>query len=207
MRVFFPATLSLVLSLALVGCNGGKNGPVEGVPDVIEEQATGADATAAGTGEGTDSVPVVLTPELIEERVNAAAASLTTGQESDATQALSVLQELSVEAPDLAEIPYNMGVAHEILGNNTEARKRYLRATDIDPGLGEAWLNLGALAEREGDLNRALQAIKLPGCVVVGQGAGAQVPNRHHGHTRQNGKCGKKTNQPREDQCHGSAFG
>ena len=67
--------------------------------------------------------------------------------------------------------------------------------------------DMGDIVRIAHDLNRALQAIKLPGCVVVGQGAGAQVPNRHHGHTRQNGKCGKKTNQPREDQCHGSAFG
>ncbi len=155
---FLPVVLSLLLA-----CNGGRNNNVEGVPDTISEQSAGSVGAAAGA-DGTDpsatSAAVELTPEMIEAKVSEAAAWLTTGQVEQASAALALLKELSVEAPDLAEIAYNMGVAHEILGDDTEARKRYLRATDIDPTLGEAWLNLGALAEREGDLNRALQAYR-----------------------------------------------
>ena len=158
-RYMIPAVLSLLLA-----CNGGKNNDVEGVPDAIAEQAGDGVASIDGTDSdgSAASSPVVeeLTPEMIEARVNEAAAWLTTRQPEQASTALATLKELSVEAPDLAEIPYNMGVAYEILGDDTEARKRYLRATDIDPTLGEAWLNLGALAEREGDLNRALQAYR-----------------------------------------------
>jgi tetratricopeptide (TPR) repeat protein len=159
--MIFPAVLGLLLA-----CNGGRNNTVEGVPDIVaaEAGATEADGAAAGVaGEGSMAeAPVVieLTPEMIEARVNEAAAWLTTGQVDQATSALDALKTLSVEAPDLAEIPYNMGIAYEILGNENEARKRYLRATDIDPSLGEAWLNLGALAERDNDLNRALQAYR-----------------------------------------------
>jgi tetratricopeptide (TPR) repeat protein len=152
--VFLPAVLSLLLA-----CNGGKNNSIEGVPDVVSEQTPGS--TGAAEGATTAPAPVYeMTPEMIDARVSEAAAWLTTGQPDQANSAITALKELSVEAPDLAEIPYNMGVAYEILGDDTEARKRYLRATDIDPSLGEAWLNLGALAERGGDLNRALQAYR-----------------------------------------------
>jgi tetratricopeptide (TPR) repeat protein len=161
-HMIFPAVLGL-----LVACNGGKDNTVEGVPDIVaaESGSAAADAVTADgvVGEGSaEAAPafIELTPEMIEARVNEAAAWLTTGQTDQASSALDALKELSVEAPDLAEIPYNMGIAYEILGNENEARKRYLRATDIDPSLGEAWLNLGALAERDNDLNRALQAYR-----------------------------------------------
>ena len=154
--VFLPVVLSL-----LIACNGGKNNGVEGIPDVVSEQTPGSVGAAEGVEPATTAAPVFeMTPEMIDARVSEAAAWLTTRQQEQAVSALSVLKELSVEAPDLAEIPYNMGVAHEILGDDNEARKSYLRATDIDPTLGEAWLNLGAIAEREGELERALQAYK-----------------------------------------------
>ena len=154
--VFLPVALSL-----LIACNGGKNNGVEGIPDVVSAQTPGSTGAAEGADPATAAAPVFeMTPEMIDARVSEAAAWLTTRQQDQAVSALSVLKELSVEAPNLAEIPYNMGVAHEILGDDNEARKRYLRATDIDPTLGEAWLNLGAIAEREGELDRALQAYK-----------------------------------------------
>jgi tetratricopeptide (TPR) repeat protein len=50
-----------------------------------------------------------------------------------------------------------MGLAYHQLGDALNARKYYLRATAIDPALGAAWLNLGALSERGGQNRRALQ--------------------------------------------------
>jgi tetratricopeptide (TPR) repeat protein len=61
------------------------------------------------------------------------------------------------EAPDSAPLRFNIGLAYEGIGDPAGARKAYLRATDVDPKLAEAWLNLGAMAEREGDHARALQ--------------------------------------------------
>lgn len=127
--------------LALVGaaCGGNKQ-PVSSDP--VQASSTGADAV------------VVLT---VDERVARAAAMLTTGNPSDATAAIAELQPLLIEAPDRADIPYNLGLAHHQLEDGLNARKYYLRSTAIDPSLGSAWLNLGALSEQGGQYRRALQ--------------------------------------------------
>jgi tetratricopeptide (TPR) repeat protein len=92
-----------------------------------------------------------------DERVARAAALLTTNREADAQAALADLQPLLVAEPDRADIPFNMGLAYHQLGDGLNARKYYLRATAIEPSLGAAWLNLGALSEQGGQYRRALQ--------------------------------------------------
>ena len=145
---FAPA---LIISLVLMGCP--KQPADSPVPDAAAQpELVDQDIEAA------PAAPEELTADELEERVNEAVAWLTTGQPEQAQQALAVLEELAIALPDLVEIPYNMGVAYEILGQEESARKRYLRATDVDPSLGEAWLNLGAISERSGDLDRALSA-------------------------------------------------
>ena len=93
----------------------------------------------------------------VDERVARAAALLTTKKEADAQAALDDLQPLLVAEPDRSDIPFNMGLAYHQLGDGLNARKYYLRATAIEPSLGAAWLNLGALAEQGGQYRRALQ--------------------------------------------------
>jgi tetratricopeptide (TPR) repeat protein len=142
-----------VLSLVLLGCP-----PKQPVATDLPDAA--AAASAETPPEQLVAEPEPLTEDEIHQQVNEAVSWLTTGQPELARQALERLTQLSAEAPELAEIPYNQGVAYQILGDNEMARKRYLRASDIDPTLGAAWLNLGAIAEREGDLSRALQAYR-----------------------------------------------
>ena len=150
---WMPAAL---LSLALMGCppkTPESTGP--DIPDPsVQTDPTGAEQPAV------PAAPQPLTADEIQAQVNEAIALLTTNNPDQARAALKRLDELASEAPDMAEIAYNQGVAYEILGDTEQARKRYLRATDIDPSLGNAWLNLGAIAERNGDLSRALQAYR-----------------------------------------------
>lgn len=85
-----------------------------------------------------------------------AVAMLTTGDEGRARTALETLKPLASQYPDLAEIPYNIGVAHKILKDDTEARRSWLRATEVDPTFAKAWLNLGALSAQRGQFEAAL---------------------------------------------------
>lgn len=140
----------LLLGLA-VAC-----GPKAPPPPAAEPQAT----------DGSTSVEngAVAEPEWSNERrdeqVNAALSLLITGRPDDARRALDMLAPVAQKEPDLAEVPYNEGVAWLIVGDLEQARKRFLRATDIDPSLAEAWLNLGAMSEEVGEHDRALQSYR-----------------------------------------------
>jgi len=95
-----------------------------------------------------------------DEQMGASLSLLATGQVDDAKRALEMLGEVGQQEPDLAEVPYNQGVAWLVIGDEAQARKRFLRATDIDPSMAEAWQNLGALSEAAGQLDRALQSYR-----------------------------------------------
>lgn len=152
----------IVLSVALAwGC--GKKTPPESAggeaPDATEAPASSGVTGTTGTTEpaaGADPWDGEGKERGLRRRLDNAAALLTTGEEKDARRSLEQLQQLDQDAPDTAEVHYNMGVAHEILGSESAARKAYLRATEIDDTLGPAWLNLGALSEEKGDYERAL---------------------------------------------------
>ncbi len=63
-----------------------------------------------------------------------------------------------LEAADVAEAHYNLGVALENQGRLDEARAEYERARALKPGLRQASVNLGVLLEKAGDL-RGAQAV------------------------------------------------
>jgi tetratricopeptide (TPR) repeat protein len=132
--------MRLYVLLLAVACGGGAPPP--------ESSAT---ATAP---EAVESVVVVRT---IDERITSAAALLTTGDPAAAQESLADLGRLIMEAPDRVEVPYNMGLAYHQMGNIHNAKRYYLKATQLDPELTRAWLNLGVLAEEQGDYRRALQ--------------------------------------------------
>ncbi|MSQ00511.1 MAG: tetratricopeptide repeat protein [Myxococcales bacterium] len=71
-----------------------------------------------------------------------------------------MLKPLTRQYPDRVEIPYNIGVAHHILGDDTEARRAWLRATEVEPGFAKPWLNLGALSARRGQMEAALSSFQ-----------------------------------------------
>jgi protein O-GlcNAc transferase len=103
---------------------------------------------------GASAGEEMLTPD---QRIARAAAWLTTKQAEDAQRVLDDLKLLQIEEPDRVEIPFNIALAYHQLGDFLNARKFYLRTTAIEPSVGAAWLNLGALAEQAGQYRRALQ--------------------------------------------------
>lgn len=68
----------------------------------------------------------------------------------------SYSQADSVGWKDVA-VTYNHAILLERLGRTEEARSRYLRATEIDSSFVDAWLNLGVLEARSGNLGRAIE--------------------------------------------------
>ena len=126
---------SILIALS-VACGGKK------APDAAPAQA------------GTSAAAEMLTPD---QRIARAAAWLTTKRTEDAQRALDDLKTLQIEEPDRVEVPFNIALAYHQLGDFLNARKFYLRTTAIEPSVGAAWLNLGALAEEGGQYRRALQ--------------------------------------------------
>jgi tetratricopeptide (TPR) repeat protein len=144
-----------VAALALSAC---KKQPPEAAAAAAP---TEAQASEAPTAEGSAAAPMVPSeaPEQRLQRVMAESVeALKLGDPTQAARVVEELKALTSMAPDAAEIPYNIGIAYELLGDDTNARKAYLRATDVDPTLGAAWLNLGAMAEERGEYDRALQS-------------------------------------------------
>jgi tetratricopeptide (TPR) repeat protein len=92
-----------------------------------------------------------------EKELQEAAGLLTTRSPEDAQRSVGLLKAISQKYPDNALAFYNLGLAYQTLGENSDARKAYLRATDIHPSLGDAWLNLGAMRRNNGDDQRAMQ--------------------------------------------------
>jgi tetratricopeptide (TPR) repeat protein len=95
-----------------------------------------------------------------QQQLADAVSMLTTGDAGRARKALDLLQPLSAEMPDVPEIPYNIGVAQHILGDDSEARRAWLRATEVDRTFARAWLNLGALSAQRGQMEAALSSFQ-----------------------------------------------
>jgi tetratricopeptide (TPR) repeat protein len=83
-------------------------------------------------------------------------------------------QKAIEEKPDSAVAHYNMGLAYAAVGKLIAAEKSYLRATELDPSLTEAWVNLGGvrllLWNFEGCLEATEKAV----------GLRADLPMAHH---------------------------
>ena len=157
-------TFPLVFLLAACG---PKSVPPEVVPVAPVPQPIAATAPALPAVEEAPSVrsePVAPAPptqeELLsqaEKRLQNAAGLLTTGRGADAQRSVDLLKAIGRDYPGNALAFYNLGLAYQILGQDSDARKAYLRATDIHPSLGDAWLNLGAMRRNQGDNQRAMQ--------------------------------------------------
>ncbi len=142
-----------VITLALFAMGCGPKAP----PESAVEAAT-AETTA-------DGLPVVVeSPEQIEARLKEgvidAIVLLEKGDVESAKQAFSKLQDAKAVWTDDATLHYNIGLAQQQLGDDDAARKAYLRATDLDPALGEAWVNLAAMYMRSGEYDRGLRSYR-----------------------------------------------
>ncbi len=86
----------------------------------------------------------------IEQRINDAVDLLERGGDESVTRAKEILEGVLVEEPDNAVAHLDLGIAHQRLGNMSEARISYQRASDADSENGDAWLYLG-LAQMASD--------------------------------------------------------
>ncbi len=141
MRFLTPA----VVLLALVAC-GPKEPPAP--PPVVPTAEQAAPAKPAWSAARA------------EKQVDEAVSLLLSGTKENAAKANELLTEVVRNEPDMVEAIYNQGIAHQILGDGNEAKRRFLRATDLEPGFAPAWQNLGALSEREGQFQQALNYYK-----------------------------------------------
>jgi tetratricopeptide (TPR) repeat protein len=154
-----------LLALALVGCGGQSVEPEASVTPVSEPIATQEPVTPSVVVEEAPVQAVPLPAPPTEEELYAAAmdnliqasALLTTGIDADTDRAIEILREITREYPDEAVGFYNLGIAYQLRGSENDSRRSFLRATDIEPRFGDAWLNLGAVQAEAGDFGRALQ--------------------------------------------------
>lgn len=176
-----PRSLSLPLTAALsllllVGCpkkttttttvTPTPTVPTEPVPVAVPDAPAPAspalsaeDAAAKAAAEAAaDEALAVKDPFEPPDRrqLDDAVAMLTTKDAAKAAQALERLEPLTAKYPDQASVPYNMGVAYMVQGNEDQARRSWLRATEVDPSFDKAWLNLGILNQRSGRTDLAL---------------------------------------------------
>lgn len=175
-------TSRLALLALLVGCapkTGTTTSPVPTTSVAAPEAAPAAPASvatpeatpapAAGPTETTGTA--VATPATapaiqiaqkdgVARRVNDAAAMLTTGDASRAQRAIEILQGELADNPQVAAIHYNIGVAHQLLGQEAEARRAWTRATEVDPTFAKAWHNLGVANAAGGRLDLALASFQ-----------------------------------------------
>lgn len=130
--------------------------PVE-TPSAVAEQSTDP---APAAPEAPTGAPWDESSAGNGQQLGDAVAMLTTRDSGRARSALELLKPMTAQYPDVAAIPYNMGVAYNILGDETEARRSWLRATEIDPKFAKAWLNLGALSLGKGSADAALSSFQ-----------------------------------------------
>lgn len=146
-------TVTLVLAAAMLGA-GCKKPPEPATPD-----------TVAGTPDGgaVDTTPEPepepdrgLTPEQVARRTADAVAQLTVGTPEAARRAQGILDEIARKEPGNAYVWFNLGVAHDQLGEAAQAETAYEKAISLDASLARAYLGLGVLLEKAGRTNEAV---------------------------------------------------
>jgi tetratricopeptide (TPR) repeat protein len=77
------------------------------------------------------------------------------------TDRLDRCLEAVEEKPRSAVAHYNLGLAYQKTGRFHLAEEAYLKAVEIDPGLAEAWVNLGGVRLHNWDFEGCLKASKM----------------------------------------------
>ncbi len=160
---------SRLLFLALLGACTPKPVAPAAVIDVVPtppvtqpvepEPAPAPAPETTGTATAPPAAPpaaVVVRDDALTRQVNEAVAMLTTGDPTRAQRAIELLQGQLAANPDVAAIHYNIGVAHQLMGQEAEARRSWTRATEVDPTFAKSWVNLGALSAATGRVDLAL---------------------------------------------------
>jgi tetratricopeptide (TPR) repeat protein len=131
------------------------------LPPALAQDPGGTPATTTPSA-GAEPAPASSgTPEQqAVDKINLAVSLLNTQTADSARKALTMLDEASRLDPEQAWAWYNKGVAHQILSEEARARQAWLRTTDIDPALGDAWLQMGLLSLQSGEHDRALTSFR-----------------------------------------------
>lgn len=158
---------TVLMFLVLAGCpkQGGTEAPIAPAPAPVpapvpatpapapEASAWGVEAPATP---GPEAAPAGRLPAPDQRQLGDAVAMLLTQDPAKAQGALERLQSLQSQHPDVAVIHYNLGNAFALLGRTDEARRAWIRATEVEPGYARAWVNLGVLNARNGRPDLAL---------------------------------------------------
>jgi tetratricopeptide (TPR) repeat protein len=169
----------LALIALLVGCvpkTGTVAPPVEPTPTPapapapvapppaapVTDPAAPAAVPATPPAATTDTAPAqaIAQADIVARQVNEAVSLLTAGEAGRAQRALELLKALVVEHADVAAIHYNIGMAHQVLGQEAEARRAWTRTTEVDPTFAKAWINLGVLSAQSGRVDLALASFQ-----------------------------------------------
>jgi len=77
---------------------------------------------------------------------------------SEAREKIAHWSRVAQEKPSSAGARFNLGLAYSAIGHQQDAEDAYRKAIDLDPALGEAWVNLGGLLLLKWDFKGALEA-------------------------------------------------
>lgn len=147
----------LLLSLA---CKKPVDPVAGGDPADAAVQAA-IDAAAQGQTGATTPTPEPPKGSDTRSQIGQATALLTTKKPEDARAAVDRLKVLLAAEPENPYIHFNLGVAYEVMGDQTSARDAYLEAVRIQKDFGPAYLNLAAMDMRSGQYDRAASRYRL----------------------------------------------
>jgi len=153
------ALAALAASGVLGGCAGSATVPAQRPGAPARAAAPGsprAPARAEGAAEGPEAVSP-RAQRLFDEAVHAEQEQRKLKVPTDWPY-LERKWRAVLEAEDVAEARYNLGVALEAQARLGEARAEYERARVLKPGLRQAAVNLGVLLEKQGDVRAAALA-------------------------------------------------
>jgi tetratricopeptide (TPR) repeat protein len=160
-RLDLPA-VAAALALVLGACAGAGTGPsTAAASQPVREAgaASGAPAPAAATSPAAPGAPQAgaLSPRA-QRLFDEAVATLEEQRKLKVPVDWQVLERrwrAVIEAQEIPEAWFNLGVALERQGKGAEARAAYERALVLRPGFQEAAVNLALLGEPAGDPRRA----------------------------------------------------
>ena len=150
-------TTLLALAAALAGCAGAPARPPEkpkAAPASRAAEGAAAPRPAAPAGASADEQVSARVLRLFDEAVQAEQEQRKLKVPTDWPY-LERKWRAVLDAGDLAEAHFNLGVALEAQGKLGEARVEYERARQAKPTLRQASVNLGVLLEKQGDSSAA----------------------------------------------------
>lgn len=171
------ATFALGLAALLAACGGESTGPArpstgspkaatkpapKGSPKGAEPAAATPPAAKAGATAPAGAAPAPAGLDALPPRAQRLFTEAVQAREDFEKQKIPLDWALLerrwrgvLEAAEVSEAHFNLGVTLEAQGRIDEARAEYERARVLKPGLRQAAVNLGVLLERAGDLRGA----------------------------------------------------